>query len=173
MFTKFMKNCRGGVAPAMGLLALPLVGFVGAAVDFSQVNSTRVAFQSALDATALMLSKTAATQSGAELEATATNYFNALFTRTNTSNVTITAEYASNGGSKVTLNASAAVNTNFLGVIGYSQLPISASTISTWGENRLRVALVLDNTGSMASSGKMPALKTAAQNLLTQLQAPS
>jgi len=170
MFTKFMKNCRGGVAPAMGLLALPLVGFVGAAVDFSQVNSTRVAFQSALDATALMLSKTAATQSGAELEATATNYFNALFTRTNTSNVTITAEYASNGGSKVTLNASAAVNTNFLGVIGYSQLPISASTISTWGENRLRVALVLDNTGSMASSGKMPALKTAAQNLLTQLQ---
>ncbi len=35
---------------------------------------------------------------------------------------------------------------------------------------RLRVALVLDNTGSMADNGKMTALKTATKNLLTQLQ---
>jgi len=35
---------------------------------------------------------------------------------------------------------------------------------------RLRVALVLDNTGSMAQNNKMSALKTAATNLLSQLQ---
>ncbi len=45
----------------------------------------------------------------------------------------------------------------------------TTSTV-TWGMTRLRVALVLDNTGSMASSSKMTALKTAAKNLLTQLQ---
>ena len=44
-----------------------------------------------------------------------------------------------------------------------------ASTVK-WGNNRLRVALVLDNTGSMADDGKMRALKTATNNLLTQLQ---
>jgi len=39
-----------------------------------------------------------------------------------------------------------------------------------WGNNRLRVALVLDNTGSMAMAGKIDALKTASKNLLTQLK---
>jgi uncharacterized protein YegL len=36
--------------------------------------------------------------------------------------------------------------------------------------NRLRVALALDNTGSMADAGKIGALKTATKNLLTQLK---
>ena len=43
-------------------------------------------------------------------------------------------------------------------------------SVSTWGNTRLRVALVLDNTGSMASDGKMSALRIASHNLLTQLQ---
>jgi hypothetical protein len=42
-------------------------------------------------------------------------------------------------------------------------------SVSTWGNTRLRVALVLDNTGSMASDGKMSALKTASHNLLRGL----
>ena len=37
--------------------------------------------------------------------------------------------------------------------------------------NRLRVALALDNTGSMASDGKIGALKTATKSLLDQLKA--
>ena len=68
------------------------------------------------------------------------------------------------------LNGSATINTNFLSVLGIDQINITASTTSTWGNTRLRVALVLDNTGSMASSNKMTALKTASQNLLTQLK---
>ena len=44
----------------------------------------------------------------------------------------------------------------------------SATTV--WGEAKLRVALALDNTGSMSSSNKMTALKTATHNLLTQLK---
>jgi len=44
----------------------------------------------------------------------------------------------------------------------------SSSTIK-WGNSRLRVALVLDNTGSMSSNNKMSALKTATNSLLTQL----
>src|SRR5262249_50406075 len=50
------------------------------------------------------------------------------------------------------------------------QVEISALAVSTWGNTRLRVALALDNTGSMASDGKMDALKTASHNLLTQLK---
>src|SRR5471032_2201232 len=171
MLFRFLKNCSGGVAPLMGILALPLMGTLGVAVDYSRASAARTAFQAALDSTALMLSKTAATQSAADLQTTATNTFNALFTRSDVSNIAIATNYASSNGSTVTLNGSATINTNFLSVLGYSHLDITASTTSTWGNTRLRVALVLDNTGSMSSSNKMTALKTASQNLLGQLQA--
>jgi Flp pilus assembly protein TadG len=171
MLVRFLKNCRGGVAPLMGFLALPLMGFVGVAVDYTRANAARTAFQASLDSTALMLSKTAATQTGADLQTTASATFNALFTRPDVTNVAIAASYSSTGGSQVVLSGTASVQTNFLGVLGYGEIPIGASTTTIWGNSRLRVALVLDNTGSMASSNKMPALKTAAQNLLNQLRA--
>jgi len=104
------------------------------------------------------------------LQTAATNDFNALFTRTNAKNVTVTANYSTTSGSQLVLNGSATVDTNFLSVLGIDTIHIAASTTSTWGNTRLRVALVLDNTGSMASSGKITALKTASQNLLTQLK---
>ena len=154
----------------LGIAILPLLGAVGAAVDYTQASATRTAFQTALDSTALMLSKTAATQTPADLQTAATNDFNALFTRTNAKNVTVTANYSTTSGSQLVLNGSATVDTNFLSVLGIDTIHIAASTTSTWGNTRLRVALVLDNTGSMASSGKMTALKTASQNLLTQLK---
>ncbi|MEP7031640.1 MAG: VWA domain-containing protein, partial [Pseudolabrys sp.] len=117
-----------------------------------------------------MLSKTAANQTGPQLQSTADGYFNAMFSRPDVNNITINASYVQQSGSKVVLSGTATVKTNFLGVLGYDHLNINASTTSTWGNTRLRVALVLDNTGSMASSSKMTALKTASQNLLTQLQ---
>src|SRR6185437_5532839 len=52
----------------------------------------------------------------------------------------------------------------------FQTLPVSASSTAKWGSNRLRVALVLDNTGSMAESGKMTALISATKSLLAQLQ---
>jgi Flp pilus assembly protein TadG len=170
MLGRFLKDCRGGVAPMLALTAIPLMGSVGVAVDYSRASAARIAFQAALDSTSLMLSKTAATQSGGDLQTSATNYFNALFTRNDVSNVKVVANYTSTNGSKVTLNGSGTVQTNFLSVLGYSTLNITASATSTWGNTRLRVALVLDNTGSMASASKMTALKTASQNLLTQLK---
>ncbi len=170
MLTRFIRDCSGGIAPLVGLLAIPLVGFVGVAVDYSRANATKVAFQAALDSTALMLSKTAATQTPGDLQTSATSYFNALFNHPEVQNVTITADYSSTAGSKITLNGTASTDTKFLGVLGFSQLNITASTTSTWGNTRLRVALVLDNTGSMSSANKMTALKTASQSLLTQLK---
>ena len=154
----------------LGIALIPLLGAVGAAVDYSQASATRTAFQNALDSTALMLSKTAALQTSSELQAAATNDFKALFTGSNAKNVTVTANYSTTSGSQLVLSGSATVDTNFLSILGIDTIHIAASTTSTWGNTRLRVALVLDNTGSMASSGKMTALKTASQNLLTQLK---
>ncbi len=171
MFARFLKNTRGGVAPLMAVVAVPVLAAVGMAVDYSNANASRTAFQVALDATALMLSKDAATEASPALQTEATNTFNSLFSRSNVTDVAITPTFTTTGGSRLALNGTAIVHTNFLGVIGVSQINISAASVSTWGNTRLRVALVLDNTGSMNDDGKIDALKTASQNLLNQLQA--
>ena len=166
---RFWKNRRGSVAPLAALSMIPLITGIGAAIYYSRANAARTAFQTALDSTALALSKTAATQSADELQTAATDTFNALFQRSDVSDVTVTAHYSSTGGPELALTGSASIPTDFVNFLGLDHVAISAASTSTWGNTRLRVALVLDNTGSMADDGKMDALKTAAQNLLTQL----
>ena len=71
------------VTITFALATIPMVGFIGAAVDYSHANSVKAAMQSAADSTALMLSKTAASLSTSALQTKASDYFNALLTRTN------------------------------------------------------------------------------------------
>ena len=168
--THFHSAEGGQVALTFGLVLLPIIGAVGAAVDYSRANSDKAAMQAAIDATALMLSKNAFSLTPAQIQTQATAYFNALYTRPEVTNVSITPTYTNIGGSQIVLTASGKVPTKFVGMMGFNNLDISASTTVKWGNVRLRVALVLDNTGSMGQSGKLTALKTATNNLLTQLQ---
>ena len=171
LFRRFLKDRKGGVAPMLALGALPLVATVGMSVDYSRANSTRSAMQAAGDATALMLAKTASSMNGDQIQSKATTYFNANFNHPEATNLVVTAAYTQAAtGFTLKVDATAAVNTVFLGVLGYSQIPLSTTGTVSWSNSKLRVALVLDNTGSMSSSGKMTALKTATKNLLSQLQ---
>lgn len=160
----------GNVATTFALAMIPIVGFVGSAVDFSRANSTKAAMQSAIDATALMLSKNADSMTAAQISAKATATFNALFNRPEAKNVVITASYSTNNGSQILLNGTASVPTNFMGLMGYNNMPIAVTSTAKWGMNKLRVALALDVTGSMDDDGKMPALKKAAKALIKQLK---
>jgi Flp pilus assembly protein TadG len=170
---RFLQNRDGGVGPMLALAAIPLFGFVGAAVDFSRAASVRTAMQTALDATALMLSKDAQTLSGAQLEQKATLYFNSNFSRPEAQNVQITQQFTAPAVGSFTLKVSGSgtIQTVFTKLLGQSQISFSASAEVTWGMKKLNLALALDNTGSMASSGKMTQLKVAAHNLLNTLQA--
>jgi Flp pilus assembly protein TadG len=177
-WTKFRSKLRafraaqaGNVAIIFALASLPIIAFVGAAVDYSRANSVKAAMQSALDSTALMISKEASTDTSTQLQTNATNYFKALFTRTEATNVQITATYNPTSATAMLLNATASVPTYLLGIIGIHNIDLDLTSTSKWGETRLRVALVLDNTGSMAQNGKMTALIAATKSLLGQLQA--
>jgi Flp pilus assembly protein TadG len=169
---RFLGNRDAGVAPMLALAALPLFGFVGAAVDFSRAASTRTAMQAALDASALMLSKDAATLSAADLTEKSNQYFNALFNRPEAKGVQVTEQFSTpqQGNYALKLSASASIDTVFAKLLGQSQIQFSASSEVLWGIKKLNLALILDNTGSMASSSKMTNLKTAAHSLLTTLQ---
>ena len=63
------------------LAIVPIIGLVGAAVDYSRGNAARTAMQASLDATALMLSRDAAGMDPAQVTAKATSFFNAQFNR--------------------------------------------------------------------------------------------
>jgi Flp pilus assembly protein TadG len=172
LFARFWKDRRAGVAPMLALGIIPLIGAVGAAVDYSRANSVRTAMQGALDATALMLYRDAQTLSGEQLSVKATSYFNALFHRPEASNVQITPQFqsAAQGGYTLTVSGTATIGTVFWRLIGQQQVNLSASGEVVWGMKKLNIALAFDNTGSMAQSGKMTALKEAAHNLLNTLQ---
>jgi Flp pilus assembly protein TadG len=161
----------GNIAIIFALASLPIVGMMGAAIDYSRANAVKADLQSALDATALMVSKSAPTMTATELQTAANSYFNALFTSAEAGATTITATYLPDT-STVTLTGNTSVKSDFVGILGsaFANLPVGGNANVSWGSSRLRVALALDNTGSMASSNKMTALKSAAKNLLTQLQ---
>ncbi len=171
VFGAFRKDSGGNVALMFAIAVIPVVGCVGAAIDFSNANAVKAAMQAALDSTALMLSKNASSMTEEQLQTAAQNYFEALFNRPEAKGIQITAKYTTGGGAALSVTGAAKVPTSFLGVLGYNEIPVTDSSTTKWGSSRLRVALALDNTGSMLDDGKIGALKTATKSLLTQLQA--
>ena len=119
-----------------------------------------------------MMSKTAGTLTNTQIQSQATAYFTALFTRPEATGLQVTATYSTTNGSQILIYATANVKTDFMNLIGLGipTMQVAANSQVKWGNTRMRVALVLDNTGSMADDGKMPALITATKTLLTQLQ---
>jgi len=165
----FWQSRTGNVAITFAFATIPILGALGAAVDFSRANSVKADLQAALDSTALMLSREASTDTNTQLQANAQSYFTANYNRPGTSIGTITATYTTTGGTQVLVNGSVNVPTDFAQVLGVYSITVTATSTVKWGMSRLRVALVLDNTGSMAQSGKIGALQTATTNLLSQL----
>ena len=166
-----LRDANGAnVTVTFALATIPMIGFVGAAVDYSHANSVRSAMQSASDATALMLSKEATKMSASEIQTKGNDYFKALFTHPEATNVLLNISYSNSDGSKVVVKASGDVKTDFMQLMGFQKLKVALDSVARWGTTKMQVALALDTTGSMASDGKMPALKTVTKELLTTLQ---
>ena len=171
---RFLRDRRGSVAPIIAGAAIPIMAVIGAAVDYSRANSLRASMQSALDATALAMTRNAmAATSPEQFTTDATAYFNAILKQPEAQSVRVDAHYVSTPSPSIVVNATANIKTMFLNApgIGIPRIDVAATATTSWSNARLRIALALDNTGSMADNGKMAALKTATHNLLNQLQA--
>ena len=160
----------GNVALTLGLSVVPMFGLVGSAIDYSRMNTFKTEMQGALDATAIMLARDAVTTNPTALQSKAEAFFHANFNRPGATNVTANANYTGGGTSTMKVTASAKVPTTFMKMFGHDAVTVQGEATAKWGNTRLRIALALDTTGSMSSDGKMAALKTATNGLLTQLQ---
>jgi Flp pilus assembly protein TadG len=163
---RFAGANEGNVAVIFTIAAIPIIGFVGAAIDYTRVNQARSSMQSALDSAALMLSKDLSSGkiTASEVNSSAQSYFSGLFNQPDANSVTVSSVYNpdnGNMGSTITLNGSGNINTDFLKVLGLPSLNFSSSSTTAWGNVKMRVALALDNTGSMADNGKITALRNA------------
>ena len=176
---RFARDRGGNIAVLFAIALVPILTFVGAAIDYSRLNAAKSSMQGALDSTSLMLSRDLAqgTITAAELPAKASTYFKALYTSTDAQSVSVTTTYTpstTTTASNIQLTASGQIVTQFMKIAGFPTMDFSTKATTTWGDVKMRVALALDNTGSMKSDGKMTALQNAVAGsggLIDQLSA--
>ena len=177
LIRNFSANNKGNIAILFGIAAIPLVCFVGAAVDYTRANKARSAMQSALDSAALMLAKdlSSNTITASEINTKAQAYFKALYTSKEAKSVTVSATYTAGAsqGSNIVVNGAGNIETGFMKIAGFPKIDFNASSTSVWGNVKMRVAIALDVTGSMDDDGKMTAMKPAAKALIDQIGALS
>jgi Flp pilus assembly protein TadG len=176
----FAAARRGNVAMIFALSLIPLCFAVGAGLDYARAVVVRSNMSEAIDAAALAVGATSGLTT-AQQQTLAQQYFNANY-RTDSSYGTPAAITVVPSGGAVTITASNQMPTTVLSAVGVNSLAVSVSTKVVWGQIKLWVALVLDNTGSMCEPDNDPctydsnpnikinALKTATKSLLTMLQ---
>jgi len=159
----FVRDTGGAVALIFGLTVIPLLGFAGGAIDYANAYRMRSKLQDALDTATLTAGREIDMgRSVGEAKATANNVLSANLgegTPTYTSTLSIDARAGT-----VLATANMRVDTYILGVIGQDHFDVAVESTVRLPQGKVEVAMVLDNSGSMAGS-KIRELQDAAKRL--------
>jgi Flp pilus assembly protein TadG len=170
---EFARARRGNVAMIFALSLIPITVAAGAGLDLSRALMERARLAEALDAAGLAVGATQ-NLSTDQIQKLATAYFDA--------NYTVDPSFGARpdlqvtpGDGNVTLSATVNMPTTLMHVVGINTLSVGYSSKIVWGQTKLWVSLVLDNTGSMTQTdktgtSKISALQTATNQLLATLQ---
>jgi Flp pilus assembly protein TadG len=169
---EFASAKRGSTAMIFALSSLTLFSAAGVGIDMARAMNVKSRLSGALDAAALAVGTTNGL-STPQLQALAQQYFDANYPATALGSHTPVTVAVS--GQNITLGVTGKVPTTLLQVAGIGDVDLSVTNQVTKAVTKLRVSLVLDNTGSMSQTdatgtSKISALKTATHQLLTQLQ---
>jgi len=136
----FIGANRGNVAVIFAITLVPVLGLIGAAIDYSRANAARSSMQAALDSTALMLSRDLSQGliRPSEINARAQSYFAALYNNGYTKPVAIETTYMAGGGTGSTLqvSGSGAVTTGLMKMAGLPDINFDLSSTAAWGNAR-------------------------------------
>jgi len=163
---RFWKASGGNTAMMFGLALVPLVISTGAAIDASRALIVRARLAEALDAAGLAVGG-ATELSEEDMEALAQDFFDANYP--DTAMGIVGALHVSVNGDVIDMSATATVPTTILQLAHIDHVNVGVSNQITRESTGLEVVLVLDNTGSMGSNGKIGALRTAASELINIL----
>jgi Flp pilus assembly protein TadG len=161
---KFRRSEKGNVALIYALTLLPTLAAVGSAIDLTRGMVVKMRLGEALDAAGLAVAGTVGL-TDAEMTAKAQTFFYANYPDSELGTVTSLSVTAAAEG-RVTVGGTARVETAFMGLFGINYLDVAVNVEVTRESKGLEIALALDNTGSMASNGKIQALKSATGELI-------
>ena len=135
---RFGTDRSGATAILFGLTLLPLMGAVGAAVDYSRAASFHSRAQLAVDGAALAIVREPATLTDGEIQGKGEAYVtaalgHALDVPRGVTNTRIT---ASRIGKVVKVDVTGSMRTSIIQVLGISAMPVSATAQATWGNPR-------------------------------------
>ncbi len=156
------SNEDGAILPLFAISSVLLLSVVGAAVDYNAASTKKVQLQNALDAAVLSAARDigpSTTQS--QMETAITRLVRSQVSFANDVNLTVS--FDSNARS-VEATGTVSHQTALLGIVGITTIPIGATSSSKVGRAYLEVALVLDNSGSMAGS-RITTLRSSAVDL--------
>lgn len=162
---RLRADVRGGVAIIFALSSVPLIFLSGMVIDYSANTNVRRRAQNATDATALSLAKLSTALTDADLADRANRQVTAAMTGSQAIGLGVTMVRT---GDDIKVTATGTTPTTLSRIMGYNSLPLNVSATSKRGSGNLEVALVLDNTGSMAGS-KLADLKSAAKDMVDSL----
>lgn len=168
LFGRFFSDQRGNFAIMFALAALPIIVAAGAAVDISRAYAVENRLKAALDAAALAVGG-APGLSPQQLQVIAQSYFDANYPAEKLGVPGVVSVIQD--GNVVSLSVKADMPTTLMGVAGIHALDVGAASQVTRMGKKIEVMLVLDNTGSMDSGGRMTVLKAAAKDLITTVSA--
>ena len=166
IFRRFRENESGNFLSIFAFAMVPILGLTGAAVDYARASKARSELAQAIDSAALMAARDASKLTDSQLKARINDWIKSnlsVETAARFSEATISID---RNKRTVAIGGAIDVDTSVARVMGINSIAVSANTESSWGTKTIELALALDNTGSMASSGKMDALKTATRDLL-------
>ncbi|NWG46284.1 MAG: hypothetical protein HXY25_07020 [Alphaproteobacteria bacterium] len=157
------RRSPGNVAMIFGISLIPLLIAAGTAVDMSRAVIVKSRLSKAIDAAGLAVGGSIG-KTQQELEQIASDYFYANYPydklgQTTQFNVSVSDNI-------VSIDATAEVSTTLMKIAGMDKVEVHSSAEIIRETKKLEVALVLDNTGSMSSNGKIGALRTAATELI-------
>ncbi|MBO6782401.1 MAG: pilus assembly protein [Alphaproteobacteria bacterium] len=159
-----MPDRRGAVAAFVAVGIVPLVGFVGLATDAARGYMVKSKLHQALDSAGLAGGRAMLEP---DRDADIVQFFEANFPPgymgAQVTGPTIDADESEG---LLTLTATANVPTSFMQVLGFSDITVSAHTVVHRAVRGMELALIMDNTGSMRSGGKIQAMRDAAHDLV-------
>jgi Flp pilus assembly protein TadG len=164
---RFAGAKRGAVAIIFALSLIPLLVAAGAAVDLSRALVVRGRLAQALDAAGLAVGATV-NLNLTQMQDLATKYFNANYPADKLG--VPGAVVVALNGKIITMTATAQLQTTLMYLVGINYLNVGVANEITRETKGLELAMVLDTTGSMASSGKIEALRSAATDLVNILR---
>ncbi|WP_187640067.1 pilus assembly protein [Bosea sp. F3-2] len=166
MMRRFRRDQRGNVLVMAGFLTVPVIGIVGVTVDYSRASNARQALSSAIDSASLMAARDAQKLTDAQLRDRIDSWIRDNLPASAKKEFTGASVVIDRTARTIKISANANVETTVGRVVGSQYIPVASNSQSTWGTNKIELALVLDNTGSMSNSEKMTNLKAASKDLI-------